>query len=310
MGVFSNAFKGCDVKQESARVYGKCDGFYFDAAQLVNNAEVVITIYYKSGDPEIKPMINQVFNNMKNQNKRLKSIEVKDNSIIIHQQTQAKNKMVALTESIVKQMVQFLSLRQCATGCGSCGEENVGFYEINNGVHCLCDNCAGQIVNQLEQNRREVVETKSKLVPGLIGAVIGALIGAVLWIIIYQMGYIAGIAGAVTMICAMKGWEKLGGHLDIKGVVISFAVAIATIFIANQISWALVLTTEFNKYGIDVTFMEMYSELGDLIKEADAVGDFVGELVIAYLLSLVVGIPYVINAFKSASGSYKMKKLK
>ena len=53
----------------------------------------------------------------------------------------------------------------------------------------------------------------------MIGAFLGALLGCVLWIIIYRLGYIAGIAGAVIGICAMKGYEMLGKHLDKKGVI-------------------------------------------------------------------------------------------
>ena len=309
MGVFSKAFEGCSVVRQNARVYGTVDGFYFDTVQVPSPVEIVTTIYYNCENPSIRPEINQVFLNLKSHEKKLRSIEINDHTIVVHQQSQSAKKVVALTELVTKQLITFLKLKGCTSGCGVCGSENPGFYEINGGMHCLCESCAKDVVTQLESNKAAHSKAKSKLVPGLIGAFIGALIGVALWIVIYQMGYIAGIAGAVTMICAMKGWEKMGGHLDVKGVIISFAIAIAMIFIAEQVSWALVVSREFNKRGYETSFFEVYKELGDLIKLADATGDFVGELVVGYLLSLLVGVPYIINAFKEASGSYSVKKL-
>ena len=55
------------------------------------------------------------------------------------------------------------------------------------------------------------------MVTGIVGAFLGILVGVVLWVIIYQMGYIAGIAGFVMMICAFKGFELLGGRVNIDG---------------------------------------------------------------------------------------------
>ena len=55
--------------------------------------------------------------------------------------------------------------------------------------------------------------------------------------LIYRLGYIAGIAGAVTAICALRGYELLGGHLDRKGVIISTVMMMVMIFFANRLSW-------------------------------------------------------------------------
>lgn len=86
----------------------------------------------------------------------------------------------------------------------------------------------------LQTNQQEIQSKKSSLVAGLVGAFLGSLIGAVLWILIYKLGYIAGIAGAVTSICAMKGYAILGGHLDKKGVLGSVIIMFIAIFFANK----------------------------------------------------------------------------
>lgn len=220
MGTFSKVFAGCNVVQEKFRVYGNLNGFNFCATHIPNGYEVQIRINYKSENPDIRQLILQVFNNMKAQNKKLTSIDIDDYSVLIHQRTQSQKKMVALTESTVKQMIGFLTAQGCTSGCVVCGNSDAVFYEVNGGMNCLCENCSREVAGQLEANRRQVTANKSKLVPGLVGALIGSLIGAALWILIYQLGYIAGIAGAITIICAIKGYEKLGGCLDVKGVIL------------------------------------------------------------------------------------------
>lgn len=309
MGTFSKAFEGTNVVKDRFRAYGNLNGFNFCAVHLPNASEVQIRINYRSDKPDIKEKINQVFANMKAQNKKLLSIEIDDYSILIHQRTQSQKKMVQLTESTVKQIISFLAVQECTSGCGVCGNSEAVFYEVNGGMNCLCANCSNEIAGKLEQNRQAAISNKSKVVPGLVGALIGSLIGAALWILIYQMGYISGIAGAVTIICALKGYEKLGGCLDVKGVIVAFAFSLVMIFIAEQAAVSISLARELDKYGYDYSVFEVYKELPDWLEMADAKGDYIQELVIGYILALVVGIPFVFNALKDAKGSYSIKKM-
>ena len=50
----------------------------------------------------------------------------------------------------------------------------------------------------------------SNVLAGLVGAFLGSLVGVVLWLVVYKLGYIAGISGAVMVICAMMGYNKFG----------------------------------------------------------------------------------------------------
>ena len=165
MGVFDKAFEGYDVVRkggQDAKVYGKVNGFYFSAVQVPALSELVITINYKTDDYNLKQEIVQVFNNLKTQNKKLKLIEIKDYSLIIHQQVEATKKMVALLENVTKQMTQFLSVKGAGSGCGLCGGEGAEFYSINNNLNCLCPSCSNEIVGRFEQNVREKMMNKSK----------------------------------------------------------------------------------------------------------------------------------------------------
>lgn len=72
-----------------------------------------------------------------------------------------------------------------------------------------------------------------------------------LWMLIYHFGYIASIAGLVIIICAMKGYEILGGALDKKGVIIVGIVSIVMVFVANHLSWTMDVYIELKDLGLE-----------------------------------------------------------
>ena len=149
------------------------------------------------------------------------------------------NKVPDMINSVVDPLIQYLhggNYQPCCESCGST-QEYLSNYEVNGSYHYLCTSCAQQIEQNLQQNQQTTRAKKSNLVAGLVGAFVGSLIGCVLWVLIYRLGYIAGIAGAVTAICALRGYELLGGHLDRKGVIISTVMMLVMIFFANRLSW-------------------------------------------------------------------------
>lgn len=143
-----------------------------------------------------------------------------------------------------------------------------------------------------------VTPTSSNLVPGLVGAFLGSLIGIVLWVVIYKAGFIAGIAGAITAVCAMKGYELLGKCLDKKGVICCIIIVIAAVFLANRISWAWMILDEYTAQGYELSFFDVfpYTET-DLTSEG--LGYYFKDLAIGYVLTVLSTYKNIIAAFKS-----------
>lgn len=220
-----------------------------------------------------------------------------------------KNIPTALNDAIIP-TVQYLTMQSFTCGCQSCGNANapLSYYQINDTHQMLCEDCSQEVAAALEENKAAIRKQKSSLIPGLVGAFLGSLIGAVVWIGIYKLGYIAGIAGAITVICALKGYEKFGGALDIKGVFFSIVISVVMIYFANNIAWAWEAYEALSDYGF--TFSDAYRGLQDILVETGLLKDFYGDLAIGYFLTLICSIGTIINAFRSSSGSYKMKKVK
>lgn len=212
--------------------------------------------------------------------------------------------------TIVTPVINFLASNAFVSGCGNCGttDETPSCYEINGRYHYLCQACAGNVGASLEMNQQNIKAQKSNLVAGLVGAFLGALIGCIVYVLIYRLGYIAGIAGAITAICAFKGYEMLGKHLDLKGVISSLVIVLIMIFLANKLAWSWEIYDAYAPY-YDITFFDAFISADEIIAENDLTGTYYGELFIGYLLMVVGSISNIIAAFKASTGSYSMKKM-
>ena len=146
-------------------------------------------------------------------------------------------------------------------------------------------------------------KTPSNMILGIVGALIGALIGAALWFGIYQLGYIAGIAGAAIIGFSIKGYVILGRSIDIKGLVLCAVLSIVTIYFSHRAAFAFSYMRTMNEtLGSHMSFITAYTNLDKFMKTMDAasqalgVGDSVTvaywrDLFVGYALSAVVGIP-------------------
>ncbi len=220
------------------------------------------------------------------------------------------SKAAQTINDIVTAVIHHLIRNNYVSGCFHCGTVETGLdvFDVNGDHQFLCPHCVQEIEDSLVQNKERIKSQKSHLMPGLVGAFLGSLIGCVLWVLIYKLGYIAGIAGAVSIICALKGYEFLGKHLDVKGVFSTLIITIIMIYFANKLSITWDLYDVLKEY--DVTFFDVYHSLLLLLKEFEIVGAYFGDLAIGYILTLLCSFGSIKQAFSASSGSYTLKKEK
>jgi len=132
---------------------------------------------------------------------------------------------------------------------------------------------------------------------GIIGAIIGAALGSVVWILIGKAGFIAGIAGFLMAVLAMKGYSLLAGSMDRKGLVISILIVLLMIFAANYTSYALEICTANNTLSLS-GLIDAYQRLPGLLTAAKLWGSFSTDLAIAYFLTLLSCFSLIRNAFR------------
>ena len=124
---------------------------------------------------------------------------------------------------------------------------------------------------QVEEPKKENVFT------GAVGAFIGAAIGGAAIVLLSQMGFVASISGFVLAVCTLKGYELLGGKRSAVGIVLSIILMLLTPYVADRISWALVIMEEF-----DVGFADAFAAVHNVIAMAEMTGDYFKELAMLY----------------------------
>ena len=177
--------------------------------------------------------------------------------------------------------------------CQVCGQtENVGTYFAYNCTARLCDSCHQTYVERNDAVRQEKSKKTENIVGGIIGALLGSLIGAAAIIIFSQLGYIAAISGVIMGVCALKGYELLGGKLSKAGIVISSIIMVIMVYLSFQLDLAIVLHNEYPAYGIFDAF-----KLINGIVFYDA-ASFLPHLILLYFFTFVGAAPTVSAALR------------
>lgn len=292
-----------NLQRERGKVYGIYKGFYITMVLGEKSSDIDITVNYCCNGYEIKSQADQYFSQLRLYKEMITKTSVQEYCLEISlRMTTPEENNTAVIDGIVNDIINFLISEGCNSGCKLCGKDNVSYYEINDTPNYMCQDCNNNSNIDLNSITQSKFANRSHLIPGIIGALIGAMIGGVLWVLIYQLGYIAGIAGAVTIVCSMFGYRKLGGSLDIKGIIISCIVSIIIIFLANQIAWTWEIMREFNEMdGTDsYSFFMIYRNFFDILDYYSITSSFVKDLIIGYFLLIIAGFSTVSKAIKTA----------
>lgn len=290
-------------------ISGICKGFYV----TVNTTENGMFCFQIGAHSEKDPgntALRSFAESRKEITKQIQSVTVYNNEItIVSARTFLAKKIPEYLNEAIMPIIDFLATYGYASGCMQCGTQNsqIECYDINGTHYYLCSDCVGKVEETLSDRKQDILSRKSKFIPGIVGSLLGSLIGCVVYFFMWQLGYIAAIAGLITAVCAFKGYEMLGGVVDKKGVLACIVVIIFAVFFANQIVWSYDAYSVYKEY--DVGFFDCFRAINDIIADSDLTAQYYGNLVIAYLMTVLGSFRSVVNAFKSSSGSYKVKKM-
>ena len=101
------------------------------------------------------------------------------------------------------------------------------------------------------------------------------------------MGYISAFAGLIMAVGAMWGYEKLGKSLDLKGIIISIVMVLVMVYITNRLCWAYEFMTVMKDEGIEMSLTDSFRNIEDIIKISEITGDYIKDLVMGYLLTVI-----------------------
>ena len=195
--------------------------------------------------------------------------------------------------TLLEDFTQFLQQAGFETICQACGAPGAtqGCFAGGRYLH-LCPSC---LAGMQQQQATQPAKPENP-VAGAVGALIGSLAGAVCIILLSQLGYVAAISGLVMGVCAIKGYEMLGGRLSGKGAAISVVIMLLMTYVADRLDWAIVIAREL---GTDV--FTGFRSVGALLEmEAIEGSVYWGNLVMLYLFLLLGMVPTVMAGLRAS----------
>lgn len=222
----------------------------------------------------------------------------------LFQQGQTVNMTIKNSPKVTKHMPEVLPglldgfaefLRQAGfvnvcQSCGAAGETQSCF--AGGRLLLLCP----EWLARLQQQAATAPVKPENPVAGAVGALIGSLAGAACIILLSQLGYVAALSGLVMGVCAIKGYEMLGGRLSGKGAAVSVVIMLLMTYAADRLDWGIVIAREL---GVDV--FTGFRSVGVLLEMQAIDGAmYWGNLVMLYLFLLLGMVPTVLSGLRAS----------
>lgn len=305
---------GLTVDEKSGLAYGQMNGVFLAIHQdPATPAKHTVQLWVKPGAVDPAPALPAFLNQCTSKFKYLQTASYGNGRITAEFQglgfKWGKNYVPCL-DSFLKEITAYCNANDLVLSCELCDTPfDLNLYQIDGISHVLCPACYANVSDQIRQNmNRKAKEGNGNLIGGIVGAFLGSLLGVLLWVLIYQLGYISAIAGAVMIICAMKGYEMLGGKLNKTGIIISCVLSVLMVLVAEQVSLGIEIYNAFKEY-YEITFFDAFRSVPSFMEEAEVRTAVIGDLAIGYILMAVGAWGTVHQALKAGTGRQDVKMI-
>lgn len=139
----------------------------------------------------------------------------------------------------------------------------------------------------------EIQEKRENAAMGILGALIGGLIGGASIVLFGQLGMISALSGLVLAFCTLKGYALLSGKLSKKGVLVCIAIMLVMPYLADRVSWALVLVRE-----LGLLFGDAFLYVHEAVQEFNLETDYWKDLLLLYVFVALGAYSLVQQSFK------------
>jgi hypothetical protein len=156
----------------------------------------------------------------------------------------------------------------------------------------------GYSLEEIGRENAAPKKAEENFIAGIVGAFLFSLAGVVVWFAVYQLGFIAGIAGIVTVVCAIQGYGVFGKVASPKGLIASLLISVAMIFIAEYICIGYEIYVAY-KPQYDITIFDALRAVDDFLQEEEIRNSFIYDLALGYGFTLLGSIRSIIGVVSS-----------
>lgn len=140
------------------------------------------------------------------------------------------------------------------------------------------------------------LETKQEnMFAGILGALIGGVIGGAAIVLVGQLGLISAISGVILAFCTLKGYELLGKKLSKQGILVCIVIMLAVPYLADRISWALVIMKEF-----EWLFGDAFLYVHQVVTEFELEANYWKDLLFVYAFTALGAFTMIKQTLKQA----------
>ncbi len=222
----------------------------------------------------------------------------------------AKKEYIPCMEAFLKEITTYCQSCGLINCCETCGtEDGLDLYQIEGVGHMLCSSCYTDFQTQVQGNKARLKKQgNGNILGGIIGAILGSLIGVAVWVIIYQLGYISSLAGLVMIVCAFKGFEMLGGHLRIPGIIITCLICAAMLWVAEQTCVAIEIYKELGE-ALDISFFDAFKSVPERMQSPMIARAVFSDLAMGYLLMILGAFGTVRQTIRASKGEVDSRRV-
>ena len=275
-------------------LYGVYNGFTVDGGP---NAQGQYTLVYSAALPDGRVPDQKVLRTHTKECKAVLGCNVSGRRISFPVRSAMKKEaFIENLQTALSFTTQLLASFGCKSVCERCGQSlPTEIVNVGVGRQILCQNCYNEVSQEKFEKQQQKEAKPENVIGGIVGALLGSLLGVAAIILLSQLGYISAVSGIVMGVCALKGYEILGGKLTTKGIIISVVIMLIMVYVGDRFDWAIVVAKAWEENVFDC-----FRAIPELIKEeVIAESDYIGNLVKLYLFCLLGAVPSVIGLVKS-----------
>ena len=311
MGQLSKVAKATGmVYDKTGVIYGVYRQYSFCVEETANAGIFSVHFWAVPTDPQGAQGLYPYLEQLKQTRKHIRHIAVDGNHILVQLRIFTGTEKNRLNiEDVLNNVAGYLGQNNFINGCNHCGKtEDLSLCQINGACVQLCGDCYHGAVNALSAEEQRAKLNTGNLGTGIVGALIGALIGGILWVLVAQLGYIVGIVGLILAVLALKGYELLGGKIDKAGIVATMVIIVAVLFLANYISLAWMIYSEFSSM-YDITFFDAFRSLSEFLAFDDILIPFIRDLAVGYIFTAAASVPVIKGMYNKSNKRFSARRL-
>lgn len=299
---------GLAVNAQNGILFGSIGGY--QASVIENTSQRKYYIVFPARPSEGAPMQapGDFLENFAGGRKEIAGVMAEEYALHIAVQMRSYKKTAESFHEVFQAVAEYLKANHFVSCCMQCGAtaEN-GLYVLRDNCQFLCGDCAVNAGDRLRELAAQQAKVRSNLPMGLLGAFLGSLIGVAAWVLVYQLGYIAGIIGLLLLICALKGYEKLGGCADLKGVVATVLLSVVMVFVSLYLCYGIEVYKVF--HGDGYNFLECLLAVPAALSANDLTAAFVRDLLVGYVFMGAAGFGVIASACRNAKPNASVTRI-